>query len=147
MDLSVELDQAALDNGTTLAITTQICLNNGVCDPPVAQEATVSDDGSTYTMELEPPSDHSYVNWRIKATYADESTENFPDGAWYKTWSSCYYQEKATVVFTPMVMGAMFLPLAKVKVSFLRLVSGGDGDDHRSSGRRCCTTALNHPRR
>lgn len=92
--LSVELDQAALDNGTTLAITTQICLNNGVCDPPVAQEATVSDDGSTYTMELEPPSDHSYVNWRIKATYADESTENFPDGAWYKTWSSCYYQEE-----------------------------------------------------
>ena len=27
------------------------------------------------------------------------------------------------MVFTPMVMGAMFLPLAKVKVSFLRLVS------------------------
>ncbi|MEC9212469.1 MAG: hypothetical protein VYD44_06290, partial [Candidatus Thermoplasmatota archaeon] len=32
--LSVALDQEALDNGTTLAITTQICLNNGVCDPP-----------------------------------------------------------------------------------------------------------------
>lgn len=90
--LSVALDQDAVDNGTTLEITTQICLNNGVCDPPTKQDATVSDDGSTYSMELEPPSDHSYVNWRIKATYPDESTENFPNGEWYKTWSSCYYQ-------------------------------------------------------
>ena len=91
--LSVALSQDAVDNGTTLQITTQICLNSGVCDPPVKQEAVVSDDGSTYSMELKPPSDHSYVNWRIKATYPDESTENFPDGDWYKTWSSCYYQE------------------------------------------------------
>ena len=66
--LSVALDQEALDNGTTLAITTQICLNNGVCDPPTPQEATVSEDGRTYTMDLEPPTDHSYVNWRVKAT-------------------------------------------------------------------------------
>ena len=88
--LSVALEQEALDNGTTLAITTQICLNNGVCDPPTPQEATVSEDGRTYTMDLEPPTDHSYVNWRVKATYDDDSTENFPQGDWYKTWSSCY---------------------------------------------------------
>ena len=91
--LSVMLDQEALDNGTTLAITTQICLNNGVCDPPTTQEVTVSDDGSTYSMELKPPADHSYVNWRVKATYSDDSTENFPQGDWYKTWSTCYYDE------------------------------------------------------
>ena len=91
--LSVTLDQEALDNGTTLAITTQICLNNGVCDPPTTQEVTVSDDGSTYSMELKPPADHSYVNWRIKATYSDDSTENFPQGDWYKTWSTCYYDD------------------------------------------------------
>ena len=91
--LSVVLDQDALDNGTTLAITTQICLNNGVCDPPVTQDVTVSEDGSTYSMELEPPADHSYVNWRVKATYSDDSTENFPQGDWYKTWSTCYYDD------------------------------------------------------
>ena len=85
--LSVALSQDAVDNGTTLQITTQICLNSGVCDPPVKQEAVVSDDGSTYSMELKPPSDHSYVNWRIKATYPDDSTENFPEGDWYKTIS------------------------------------------------------------
>lgn len=91
--LSVMLDQDALDNGTTLAITTQICLNNGVCDPPEMQEVAVSEDGSTYSMELEPPTDHSYVNWRVKATYNDDSTENFPQGDWYKTWSTCYYDD------------------------------------------------------
>ena len=87
------MDQDALDNGTTFAITSQICLNNGVCDPPVNQDVAVSDDGSTYTTDLTPPEDHSYVNWRVKATYSDDSTENFPQNDWYKTWSTCYYDD------------------------------------------------------
>ena len=91
--LSVTLDDKAHDNGTTLAITTQICLNSGVCDPPVTQDVTVSDDDRTYAIELTPPSDHSYVNWRVKATYSDDSTETFPTGDWYKTWSTCYYND------------------------------------------------------
>ena len=91
--LKVALNQEATDNGTTLAITTQICTNDGVCDPPTLQEATVSDDGQTYSMELTPPTDHTYVNWRVKATYDDDSTENFPAGDWYKTWSTCYYDD------------------------------------------------------
>lgn len=91
--LSLVMDQDALDNGTTFAITSQICLNNGVCDPPVNQDVAVSDDGSTYTTDLTPPEDHSYVNWRVKATYSDDSTENFPQNDWYKTWSTCYYDD------------------------------------------------------
>ena len=91
--LSLVMDQDTLDNGTTFAITSQICLNNGVCDPPVNQDITVSDDGSTYTTDLTPPEDHYYVNWRVKATYSDDSTENFPQNDWYKTWSTCYYDD------------------------------------------------------
>tara|TARA_B100000900_G_scaffold38827_1_gene29164 strand:- start:592 stop:1224 length:633 start_codon:yes stop_codon:yes gene_type:complete len=91
--LSVVMNQEAIDNGTTFAITTQICLNSGVCDPPVMQEVTVSDDGSTHTAELTPPEDHSYVNWRVKATYSDDSSETYPEGDWYKTWSTCYYDD------------------------------------------------------
>ena len=89
--LSLIMDQDALDNGTTFAITSQICLNNGVCDPPVNQDVTVSDDGSTYTTDLTPPADHSYVNWRVKATYSDDSSDNFPQNDWYKTWSCLLY--------------------------------------------------------
>lgn len=91
--LSVELSQEAKDNGTTALITTQICLNNGVCDPPVDHD--VGGENGVYTMELKPPSDHSYVNWRVKALYADDTTENFPNGDWYKTWSTCYYNDGA----------------------------------------------------
>lgn len=89
--LSVELSEAAKENGTALALTTQICLNSGVCDPPVNHDVTA--ENGVYTMSLKPPEDHSYVNWRVKATYDADTTENFPDADWYKTWSTCYYQE------------------------------------------------------
>lgn len=91
--LAVTLDDDAHANGTVLTITTQICLNNGVCDPPVNQEATLSNDGQTYAVSLTPPSDHTYVNWRVKATYDEDNSENFPQGDWYTTWSTCYYDD------------------------------------------------------
>jgi hypothetical protein len=90
-NLSVELAESAKENGTSLELTTQICLNSGVCDPPVTHD--VAEENGVYTMSLKPPEDHSYVNWRVKATYDDDSKENFPDADWYKTWSTCYYQE------------------------------------------------------
>ena len=86
--LTVVMDQAVKDNNTTFEITTQICLNSGVCDPPVVQQVTVED--LTHTTSLTPPQDHSYVNWRVKAMYEDDTTEYFPQGAWYTVWSSCY---------------------------------------------------------
>ena len=51
-------------------------------------EADVED--GTYSTSVSPPSDHSYVNWRVKAMYEDDTTEYFPQGAWYTVWSSCY---------------------------------------------------------
>ena len=89
--LSVAIDGDAATNGTTLTLTTQICINSGVCDPPVNHEVTA--DEGTYSLSLTPPGDPSYVNWRVKATYADDSTDVFPDGDWYKTWSTCYFTD------------------------------------------------------
>ena len=87
--LAIEMNQEEYDNGTTFELTTQICTNDGVCDPPVLKEAKVSE--RTYAISLSPPSDHTYVNWRVKAVYSDENSTNFPQGDWYKTWSSCHY--------------------------------------------------------
>ena len=89
--LTVVMDQDVKDNNTTFEITTQICLNSGVCDPPVVQQVTVED--LTHTTSLTPPEDHSYVNWRVKAMYEDDTTEYFPQGAWYTIWSSCYQDD------------------------------------------------------
>lgn len=89
--LSIEMDQDAYENGTVFEITTQVCTNDGVCDPPVLRDADV--DERNYSASVTPPSDHTYVNWRVKAIYEDESSTNFPQGDWYKTWSSCHYQQ------------------------------------------------------
>ena len=91
--MSLTMDQSAVDNGTTMQLTTQICTNDGVCDPPVTQEATVSEDGAVYTISVTPPEDHTYVNWRAKVSYTDGDDEFHPFGDWYRTWSSCYYND------------------------------------------------------
>lgn len=93
--LTVTMNDEAVENGTTMILTTQICTNDGVCDPPVTQDATVSDDGSVHTVTVTPPEDHTYVNWRAEMTYSDGEEESHPSGDWYKTWSNCYYDDGA----------------------------------------------------
>ena len=89
--LDIVMDDDAYENGTTFEITTQVCTNNGVCDPPALMEANI--DGKNQSVSLTPPSDHTYVNWRVKAIYSDDNYTNYPNGDWYKTWSSCYFQQ------------------------------------------------------
>ena len=89
--LKIRMNDDAYQNNTTFEITTQICLNNGVCDPPVKMDATI--EGQEHTISLTPPSDHTYVNWRVKAIYEDSNSTNYPFGDWYKTWSSCWNQD------------------------------------------------------
>tara|TARA_B110000305_G_scaffold76352_1_gene85745 strand:- start:108 stop:680 length:573 start_codon:yes stop_codon:yes gene_type:complete len=89
--LTVVMDDDVYENGTSFEITTQVCTNNGVCDPPVLMEASIDD--KVYSVSVKPPSNHTYVNWRVKAIYSDDSYTNYPNGDWFKTWSSCYYQQ------------------------------------------------------
>ncbi|MEK9730959.1 MAG: hypothetical protein VW230_04280 [Candidatus Poseidoniales archaeon] len=91
--LSIEMDDEPKQNGTTFEITTQICLNSGVCDPPVLMEPKDDTSSGIYSVSLKPPSDHSYVNWRVKAVYSDSSSDVYPYGDWYKTWSTCWYSD------------------------------------------------------
>ena len=89
--LNIRMNDDAYQNNTSFEITTQICLNDGVCDPPVKMDATI--DGQEHMISLTPPSDHTYVNWRVKAIYEDGNSTNYPFGDWYKTWSSCWNQD------------------------------------------------------
>ena len=89
--LTITMDEEESQNNTTFEITTQICLNDGVCDPPVLMDAEI--DGAKYTVSATPPSDHTYVNWRVKAVYENGNSTNFPTGDWYKTWSSCWFDD------------------------------------------------------
>ena len=86
--LSIEMNQEEHDNGTVFEISTQICTNDGVCDPPIIMSPDITE--RVHTISLTPNEDHTYVNWRVKATYEDGNKTNFPQGSWYKTWSSCW---------------------------------------------------------
>ena len=86
--LTIEMNQAEYDNGTEFQISTQICTNDGVCDPPTAMTADI--DERMQTITLTPQADHTYINWRVKAVYEDGNSTNFPQGSWYTTWSSCW---------------------------------------------------------
>ena len=91
-EITMTLNDASYNNNTTFSLTTQICNNDGVCLPP--EEATLlTGDDRTFTSAVTTIEDHTYVNWRVKAIYDDDSSTNFPQGDWYKTWSSCHYQQ------------------------------------------------------
>jgi len=87
--LSATLDDVAASNGTTLELTTQICINTGICFAPEPQEMTTTDQGLTWTGSVPTPEGHAYVNWRITADFA-ESEQVMPESGWAKTWSSCW---------------------------------------------------------
>ena len=77
-EISMTLNDDAYANNTSFILMTQICNNEGVCFAP--EEAVVSTlDNRTFTSAVTTVEDHSYVNWRVKATYVDEneSTEMF----------------------------------------------------------------------
>jgi len=93
-NITLTLNNAAFSNNTSFALVTQICNNDGVCLPP--GEATLStDDNRTFDSAVTAIEDHTYINWRVKATYADDnnSTEMFPSSGFYKTWSDCWLND------------------------------------------------------
>jgi hypothetical protein len=90
-NLAIEMSQEAYDNGTTFEIITQVCTNDGVCDPPTVIESQIND--RVHSISITPPSDHTYVNWRVKATDSEGNNTNYPHGDWFKTWSSCWYND------------------------------------------------------
>ena len=92
-NIEIRMDDDVYANGTTFVITTQVCTNNGVCDPPVPQESVV--EGQNYAISIKPKSDHTYVNWRVNAEYENGDEENYPQGDWFKTWSSCWFNDDA----------------------------------------------------
>jgi|TARA_B100001996_G_C18656807_1_gene591506 hypothetical protein len=93
-EITMTLNNDAASNNTTFELITQICNNEGVCFAPTTAELS-SDDALTFTSAVTTIEDHSYVNWRVKATYADDndSTEMFPSSGFYKTWSDCWFND------------------------------------------------------
>ena len=67
-EITLTLSDDAINNNTTFELTTQMCNNDGVCLPPTVAEVSTTD-GKIFTSAVTTIEDHSYVNWRVKATY------------------------------------------------------------------------------
>jgi len=93
-EITLTLSDEAYNNNTTFELTTQMCNNDGVCLAPTVADI-FTDDGTIFTSAVTTIEDHSYVNWRVKATYPDDdnSTEKFPESGFYKTWSDCWLHD------------------------------------------------------
>lgn len=93
-DITMTLNNDAFNNNTTFDLITQICNNDGVCLPPESAVVT-SEDNRTFTSSVTTIEDHTYVNWRVKATYSNDNdtTEMFPSSGFYKTWSDCWLND------------------------------------------------------
>ena len=88
-NISVSLTENAIGNNTTVAISTQICVNSGLCHKPEPMALEEIANG-TYSGSVTPMEDHTYINWRIIFSYEDNSTEKLPATGWSKIWSDCW---------------------------------------------------------
>ena len=92
-EISVTLNDYALNNNTTFILLTQICVNDGYCLPPEEVELNTAD-SKTFTGKRTTIDDHTYVNWKVEANYTDDnSTEFFPSSGYYKVWSDCWFDD------------------------------------------------------
>ena len=88
-EITLTLNDDAFNNNTTFILKTQICINSGTCLQPETADLSTLDD-KTFNAAVTTIEDHTYVNWEVIATYADNTTEQFPPSGYYKTWSDCW---------------------------------------------------------
>ena len=97
-DITLKLVDDAAKNGTNVEIWTQICINSGICYDPVwhcevidenrcKKQLIKSEDNSTWIASVLPDETHTYVNYKVKVIYSDDSSKLFSSG---KVWSNCW---------------------------------------------------------
>ena len=89
--IEVDLSSEAAENGTTVEWTVQQCINSGVCNPP--ERISMNGSGEIWSGTITPVDTHSYINYDIVLTYADEEEEKFPEEGFAeggKVWSDCW---------------------------------------------------------
>ena len=89
--MSMELEIRTDENISSIEWVTQVCVNSGVCYPPVYNDM-IGQNG-TWVADVEIEADASYVNWRFDIEHTNNSTsERIPTLGWgWKIWSTCWF--------------------------------------------------------
>ena len=87
MELKIRMDE----NVSSVQWVTQVCVNSGVCYPPIYNEMT--EQNGTWAGDIEIETDASYVNWRFDIHHTNNSSaERIPSLGWgWKIWSTCWF--------------------------------------------------------
>ncbi len=86
--INVNLNESS--DAVKVYVTTQICVNSGLCYPPEKIEM-VTEDNITWTSRVSPMTDQTYVNWNLVLENASEEQTKIPDtGFGWKVWSDCW---------------------------------------------------------
>ncbi|SVB70686.1 uncharacterized protein METZ01_LOCUS223540 [marine metagenome] len=87
MSISLEEDSDV----TSVQWITQICINTGVCFAPETNEMS-SDDGVTYSSQVDVNETAAYINWKFVLHHEDGSQTGVPEtGFGWKVWSDCWW--------------------------------------------------------
>ena len=86
--MSMELEIRTDKNVSSIEWVTQVCVNSGVCYPPVYND--MIDQNGTWVADVEIEADASYINWRFDIEHTNNSTsERIPTLGWgWKIWST-----------------------------------------------------------
>ena len=89
--MSIELEIRIDENVSSVEWVTQVCVNSGVCYPPVYND--MIDQNGTWVADVEIETDASYINWRFDIEHTNNSTsERIPSLGWgWKIWSTCWF--------------------------------------------------------
>lgn len=89
MEIQVQIDPAK--NISNVSWVTQICINSGVCYPPVYN--LLMEYNESWGGSIEVQNQASYVNWRFDLTHEnDTQVVRIPEmGFGWKVWSTCWF--------------------------------------------------------
>ena len=89
--MDIELEIRIDENVSSIQWVTQVCVNSGVCYPPVYID--MIDQNGTWSADVEIEADASYINWRFDIEHTNNSTsERVPPLGWgWKIWSTCWF--------------------------------------------------------
>tara|TARA_B100000902_G_scaffold22557_6_gene27266 strand:- start:7356 stop:7916 length:561 start_codon:yes stop_codon:yes gene_type:complete len=87
--ISVQLEENS--NISSIEISTQICVNSGLCYPPESQNLVKDNSTEIWSVSVSPMNGQTYVNWNFVLNEGENDTR-IPETGWgWKVWSDCWF--------------------------------------------------------
>jgi hypothetical protein len=87
--INIQLEEDS--NVSSVQVSTQICVNSGLCYPPEPQDLVKDNSTEIWTAAVSTIDEQTYVNWNFVLNDGDNETR-IPETGWgWKVWSDCWF--------------------------------------------------------